>query len=848
MNQYFSDFFEVSPDIIEDYGAFNISLISDLPLFIDPFLLFNSQKEEYRQLHDKIIEYLAFLREKSANQELSQGLIRAWYKFSEVKQNWLGFSATDNSGSGLGNKFAIALHDNLYRIFRDFGQEQVTHGSHLEKLCLIGSGVGRDNISDFTTNLIKEFLLDYTQEFARRHLAKRFRQIFPVERVRFNHDTESWERGRYELPSFNGDYVLLTPFDMLTKDETWINRPELVESFGNIAMSVPDDSLRAQLNNFFEKRLHEIVGRNQEKKKHRTEAANDTINEFPAFIDYYIRYKEENGDDAENISSAKVAESKRLYLDQFSQLGEQLALETEFYNLNGSNYSEAFRRIQILKNFIENDGGHRIFYIADNPVDREDDLHILFRLTWKAKSTNAQSMIDSSGGSRAGVSARSRFRISVKLGRNSQLKRTLEKQIDEYDEVATEQKSIIVIFYFIDDEFYNVRGLLRQLGIEKNQNIVLIDARNVRAPLHAKAKRPKVISFEEPAKMNTNFTNGYALLVGVGADLPMTVRDATGIRDVLVNPQRAAYPANQVQLLTENDATRQVVLDAFDRLIEQSNKNPDATVIVYYSGHGGRIENGIDVPDYFIVPFGYDPVRFTETTISSREFTTKIQAINARTLLVLLDCCHAGGVPVLKSAGDRFVKVPAPPDLLDVLSQGGGRVIVASSREDEYSIGADPYSIFTACLLEALSGSATRNFDGYARILDVLSYVYEQVPQRTNDEQHPFVNNITDLSDNFAICYYAGGSKQVSGIPNPSQVLPTNRLTANGRGRLERKLAGLRSEYDLLNEKIRRMRQSLIIETNVAVKFQLEQQLLNEEAGLSKLESGIEEIEDKLED
>jgi hypothetical protein len=41
-----------------------------------------------------------------------------------------------------------------YRIFHDFGEERITKGGHLEKLCLIKEGVGRDNISDFTTNLI----------------------------------------------------------------------------------------------------------------------------------------------------------------------------------------------------------------------------------------------------------------------------------------------------------------------------------------------------------------------------------------------------------------------------------------------------------------------------------------------------------------------------------------------------------------------------------------------------------------------------------------------------------------------------------------------------------------------
>jgi hypothetical protein len=35
---YFSDYFEVSEEALDQYGAFNISLASDLPLFIDPFL------------------------------------------------------------------------------------------------------------------------------------------------------------------------------------------------------------------------------------------------------------------------------------------------------------------------------------------------------------------------------------------------------------------------------------------------------------------------------------------------------------------------------------------------------------------------------------------------------------------------------------------------------------------------------------------------------------------------------------------------------------------------------------------------------------------------------------------
>ena len=57
------------------------------PLFVDPFLLFNSKKPKYRALHDRMIEYLRFLKEKSAaDQSLDSGLLTAWYMFPEVEQ------------------------------------------------------------------------------------------------------------------------------------------------------------------------------------------------------------------------------------------------------------------------------------------------------------------------------------------------------------------------------------------------------------------------------------------------------------------------------------------------------------------------------------------------------------------------------------------------------------------------------------------------------------------------------------------------------------------------------------------------------------------------------------------
>jgi hypothetical protein len=53
-------------------------------------------------------------------------------------------------------------------------------------------------------------------------------------------------------------------------------------------------------------------------------------------------------------------------------------------------------------------------------------------------------------------------------------------------------------------------------------------------------------------------------------------------------------------------------------------------------------------------------------------------------------------------------------------------------------------------------------------------------------------------------------------------------------------------EWELRSEKVKRMRIALGIETGVAVKFQLEQQLLAENEKLSELSIQLEEIEQKL--
>lgn len=482
---YFTDFFKVRPSLLARYGAFNVSLVRDLPLFIDPFLLFNSRKRNYRALHEGIIKYVRFLRDRSAAGDLARGHLQAWFMFSEVRQTWLGYSQTGNRGSGLGSDFAGTLNRNLNTIFTDFGSERVTIGSHLEKLCLIQDGVGRDNISDFTTNLIKPFLLEYTQAFARTHLQPEQRRRVSVERARFDYGTHSWAHEEFELPWFESDYVMLTPRDLLTKDETWINRPDLLENFEQIASAIPNAQLRAQVNDYFLRQLTK-----DSKAVEKRAAAASAIRSFPVVLEHYIRYQEDRGDQAKAASSAKVKESEALYVEHVRSLVDLLNDTTQFYRQPSNTLDEARARVLFLKDVIENKGGHRFFYWKGQPLEREGDLQILYRLTWFGTPSDVSREVNDGRGPvdfKVSRGARDKSLVELKLASNSQLKRNLLKQLPVYERASDADRSLKVIIYFSQTELERVRGILRELRLEGNADVILIDARIDNKPSGSKA-------------------------------------------------------------------------------------------------------------------------------------------------------------------------------------------------------------------------------------------------------------------------------------------------------------------------------------------------------------------------
>ena len=355
-NLKFSEIFEVDKNILEQEGFVDVSLLCDLPLFVDPFLIFGSQKEEYLELNNEINRYLLFLKKKAIQHEIHLGLLKSWFTFSEVYNNWLGYCKFGNKGSGLGLKFAKNLYYNLKNKLNNFGDGEILSVEHIEKLCLIDDKIGSDNISDFVVNILKHYFLEKTQEFCKKYIKPEYCAMFNVERAYFDYNLEKWMPKQFYLPKFNDEYILLTPIDILTKDSSWLNTNDMVDRFSMIVEKIPNDQLKFDINNYLSK-LYKDNMTKDEIRQSRLE----TIREFPIIVDYYISQKEDTVDEAMSRSI-----EKSLYVDEtisniVRAFVENLKI-TDFYNCSEDSYMEALKRVEYLKHCIEDNDVYKLFY------------------------------------------------------------------------------------------------------------------------------------------------------------------------------------------------------------------------------------------------------------------------------------------------------------------------------------------------------------------------------------------------------------------------------------------------------------------------------------------------------
>ena len=480
---YFSDYFNIGHDVIEKYGALDIALVCDNPAFVDPFLIFANLK--YKKQHAFIISYLEFLRDKAVvgqGAKLNSGDFQHYYKFPEVKQAWLGYSIGGNAGLGLGPLFAESLYKNLNKIFANFGKEKITKSAHIEKLCLVEEGIGIDKISDFTLNLIKDYILSYTQKFALQHLDSKYIKDFAVKKASFDFNTGLWKDGRFKLPYFKHDnkidFILLVPQDILTREDTWISKNDFLRNNTKIFSSISNDELRTKLNKYFNDNLLTKLNKNKkivadESQKSKKIALLKTIQEYPEVLDYYIKSKEESSG---GLLSAHIAQPENVNF-YFDTGNVQQSLKKGTFKKIES-IDDCLERIVFFKKTLESNSN--TLQIKETKL-QEKQLQLMFKMTtydslfdYNSEVNNGRGPIDFI----VSMGSKDKIGLELKLASNTKLKQNLMNQGRIYQKDSGLKHVVKIIFYFDDEELKRVERVLKEIGKQvDNREIFLIDCR-----------------------------------------------------------------------------------------------------------------------------------------------------------------------------------------------------------------------------------------------------------------------------------------------------------------------------------------------------------------------------------
>lgn len=266
-----------------------------------------------------------------------------------------------------------------------------------------------------------------------------------------------------------------------------------------------------------------------------------------------------------------------------------------------------------------------------------------------------------------------------------------------------------------------------------------------------------------------SFKTGHALIIGVGThanhpelDVPITVADATAVKQTLEAPDWCGYPSQQVTFLAEARATQVNILAALDQL---SYVSPEATVFIFFAGHGGLGTDG----NYHLL--SHD-VRvsgervISGTAVSEASLLQKLRAIPAERCFLIFNACHSAHIGsqalgTVASIPSYTLNLPRKTTHA-LLGTGAGRILIVASKADQcaYFTPGEAQTVFTKALLDGLRGGAV-NRQGYVGAFGLYEYLYhevrEMVQMRYQRQQEPVLTAIHAVGS-FPIALYRGAS------------------------------------------------------------------------------------------
>jgi uncharacterized caspase-like protein len=204
------------------------------------------------------------------------------------------------------------------------------------------------------------------------------------------------------------------------------------------------------------------------------------------------------------------------------------------------------------------------------------------------------------------------------------------------------------------------------------------------------------------------------------AQLVTPQEDVNDLADILRMPDIGSFD-EVTTLVNESDANIRLSIEDFF-----ADKKPDDLLVIYFSGHGVRDEQG----QLYLAVNNTRANRLRATAIPSEFITTEMDRSRSKRQVLILDCCHSGAFAQGSKAmtGESAGTGPAFKGI------GYGRVVLTATDATQYAwegdkvIGQADRSVFTHYLIEGLrTGAADADHDGTITLDEMYDYVYEKV-------------------------------------------------------------------------------------------------------------------------
>ncbi|MCP3032376.1 hypothetical protein LF817_13605 [Halobacillus sp. A1] len=440
----FTEQFKLQQNPEDDW--FDPILDVDTEVFIDPFLLFEYENENFNDAHKKIVNFFSDAFKLAAtssrkSESLVEKKLERILTFPEVDEICLGYSGNSTGGSGTGEGFSENIASSIHKAI-DVGMKEF---NHFEEIAILESGIGPDRISDMCANIIKEELIQYTQKICKKYSV-------PVKSLRvrtFNERFLQWRLNDYDLPlnPYNEKPILLVPSSILRdlpsigpdsfKDWAWTNENEILRNDFNF-------EIKSQINK------QDII----ELATQRTD-----------LVDRFIEYVERQGSNAYDLELDKKLVYRWYEFSKGIAQKESVQLPTPEDEEGLKSFVS--KLIEAFNNYIVNNGGYKLLWNEKPRVPRKEEASqlLLYGMVKEHCRLNNVDLTRESDAGRGPVDFKfsngykPRVLIEVKRANSSKLEHGLESQLPQY--LASEDVKVgyYVVIVQKDEELSKARNL-----------------------------------------------------------------------------------------------------------------------------------------------------------------------------------------------------------------------------------------------------------------------------------------------------------------------------------------------------------------------------------------------------